>query len=343
MSQRFLFSILQIVLVMVVSVTGVFAQSIDSGNNGQFEFERSSTSFFTPSDTFNSKRFNYALGISATTYTGFSIGLYHAWYKQYPQEGFHFFNDVGEWSNMDKFGHVYTAYFQGVLCYKGARWTGLSDDKSILVGAICGGLFQTTIEIMDAYSSQWGFSAADFGANVAGIGFYALQQKYWKEQRITLKVSSLPRRYDDFFVTNADGVSVSLQDRADDLFGSSFPERFLKDYNAQAYWASVNVHSFLPEGNKWPSWLNVALGYGADNMFGGFENAWGPKDNRFTVPEDQYPRVQQYYLGLDLDLTKVKSNNDFVRGLLSIFNIFKAPSPAIELNSRGEVSFHLFR
>jgi len=337
----FLRLVLLVVPVMCSLTTTAQSRSIDS--DGGYQFDHRKTSFFTPSDTFNAKRFKYALGISATTYTGFSIGLYQTWYKQYPQEGFHFFNDVGEWNNMDKVGHVYTAYFQGVLCYKGAKWTGLNDDKSILVGAICGGLFQSTIEMMDAYSSQWGFSVADFGANITGIGIYALQQKYWKEQRITLKVSSLPSRYDDFSVTNSDGLSISLQERADDLFGTSYPERFLKDYNAQAYWASVNVHSFLPEGNKWPAWLNIALGYGADNMFGGFENTWGTEDNPYQVPENLYPRIQQYYLGLDLDLTKIKSNNDFVNGLLSIFNIFKAPSPAIELNSRGEVSFHFFR
>ena len=300
-------------------------------------------SFFTPADTFNQKRFNYALGISTTTYTGFSIALYQAWYKQYPQEGFHTFNDVGEWNDMDKVGHLYTAYFQGVLCYKGAKWTGLNDDKSILVGAICGGLFQTTIEMMDAFSSQWGFSVADIGANFTGIGLFALQQKYWGEQKIMLKVSSLPSSYPNYTVTGSNGTEVTLQQRANSLFGSSFPERFLKDYNAQAYWASFNVNSFLPDGNKWPVWLNLSLGYGSNNMFGGFENVWESEGEFFAVDKDAFPRVRQYYLGLDLDFTKIKTKNDFLKGLFSIFNIFKAPSPAIELNSKGEVSFHLFR
>ena len=301
------------------------------------------TSFFAPSDTFDQKRFNYAMGFSAVTYTGFSIGLYQAWYKQYPQEGFHTFNDYGEWGNMDKVGHLYTAYFQGVLCYKGAKWTGLSDDKSIMVGARCGGLFQTTIEMMDAFSSEWGFSIADMGANVTGIGLFALQQKYWGEQRIMFKVSSYPQKYDDFSVTGSNGTSISLQERADHLFGSSFAEKYLKDYNAQTYWASINVNSFLPENNKWPDWLNIALGYGSDNMFGGFENEWETDGEQFVLSDDTYPRVYQYYLGLDVDLTKIRTKNHFLKGVLSIFNIFKAPSPALEINSRGEVSFHIFR
>lgn len=324
--------------ILVVCILGVDSTLVFS----QIENNRK-IDFFAPSDTFNQKRFNYALGISATTYTAFSIGLYHAWYKQYPQEGFHIFNDGGEWNNMDKFGHVYTAYFQGVLCYKGAKWTGLSDNKSILVGAICGSLFQTTIEVMDGFSSQWGFSIYDMGANVTGIGIYALQQKYWKDQRITLKVSSIPSKYPEYSVIGANGNSISLQDRADDLFGASFAEKYLKDYNAQAYWASVNVHSFLPDGNKWPTWLNVAFGYGADNMFGGFENKWETDGEQFVVDSEAYPRTHQFYLGFDVDLTRIKTKNNFLKGVLSMFNIFKMPSPALELNSRGEFTFHILR
>ncbi|MFT4533920.1 MAG: hypothetical protein ACI9P5_001272 [Saprospiraceae bacterium] len=310
---------------------------------GQSTISQKKSSFFAPSDTFNQKRFNYALGFSTATYTGFSVGLYHTWYKQFEQEQFHTFNDWGEWNNMDKVGHLYTAYFQGVLCYKGAKWTGLSDNKSIMVGVICGGLFQTTLEVMDAFSSEWGFSMVDMGANISGIGLFALQQKYWGEQRIMIKVSSFPRNYDDFSIVGSNGTTVSLHERADNLFGSSFAEKYLKDYNAQAYWASINVNSFLPKNNKWPDWLNIALGYGADNMFGGFKNEWETDGERFVLAEDAYPRVHQYYLGLDFDFTKIKTKNHFLKGLFSIFNIFKAPSPALEINSKGEVSFHIFR
>lgn len=301
------------------------------------------SSFFAPSDTFNQKRFNYALGISATTYTGFSIGLYHTWYKQYPQEKFHFYDDFGEWNHMDKIGHIYTSYFQGVLCYKGAKWTGLSDDKSILVGAICGSLFQSTIEVMDGFSSQWGFSLTDMGANAVGIGLFAVQQKHWKEQKISLKVSSIPRNYPQFSVVGSNGTMVTLQERADNLFGTSFAEKFLKDYNAQVYWASISVESFLPQENKWPDWLNIAVGYGADNMYGGFENEWETDGEKFIVDESAYPRIHQFYIGFDLDLTKIKTENHFLKGVLSMFNIFKAPSPAIEINSQGEFTYHILR
>ncbi len=329
----------QIKLWFYILVLSVITSSI---HGQEFKLE-AQKSFFAVSDTFNKKRFNYALGISAVTYTGFSVGLYNTWYKKFPRESFHTFDDWGEWGHMDKIGHVYTAYFQGVLCYKGAKWTGLSDSKSILVGAICATMFQTTIEVMDGFSSNWGFSVTDFSANILGIGIYAAQQKYWKEQRIMLKVSSIPRSYPDFAVIGNNGTVSNLQERADNLFGASFPEQFLKDYNAQVYWASFNVHSFLPTGNKWPQWFNLAIGYGSDNMFGGFDNEWEVDGEHFSVDRDLFPRVHQYYLGFDLDLTKVRTQSPLLKGFLSIFNIFKMPSPAIELNSRREFTFHLFR
>ena len=300
-------------------------------------------SFFAPADTFDQKRFNYSLGVGLATYTGVSIGLWHTWYKQYPQEGFHFFNDLGEWNDVDKVGHVYSGYFQSLLCYEGAKWTGMSDRKAMWTGMICGGLFQTTIEVMDGFSTNWGFSIPDFAANVGGIGAFALQHKYWGEQRIQLKVSSHPVDYPAMEFYDEEGVFISsLQDRVDDLYGATFLERYLKDYNAQTIWASVNVVSFLGKDAKWPRWLNLALGYGAENLYGGFENVW-EVDNETISLGPEWERYHQFYLSFDLDFTKVKTKNHFLRGLLKIFNIFKMPAPALELNSRGEFTFHLFR
>ena len=150
-------------------------------------------------------------------------------------------------------GHFYTAYFQGVLCYKGARWTGLNKNKSILTGVILGTMFQSTLEVMDGFSDKWGFSVPDVTYNTLGVGAFVAQQWYWDEQRIQLKVSSYHRNYNSDPVFSITGETHStLETRANTLFGNSFVERFLKDYNAQTLWASVNIHSFLPDGNSFP-------------------------------------------------------------------------------------------
>lgn len=298
--------------------------------------------FFTPADTLNKKRFNLALTSSSLIYTGFSIGLYNTWYRQYPQSKFHLFNDWNEWNNMDKAGHVYTSYFQGVLCYKGANWTGLEEDNSILVGAICGTLFQSTIEVMDGFSDKWGFSVGDMAANLAGVGTFVAQQKVWGEQRINLKVSSWPKNYSTQDISSIGGTATTTLDaRATELFGKGFYESFLKDYNAQTIWASFNINSFIKKESAIPDWLNVAVGYGSENMFAGFENEWRNDNNeQFVLDNAVYPNYKQYYLGLDIDLTRIKVKSPFLKSLLSILNIFKLPLPAIEYNSLGKVRIH---
>ncbi|WP_235296709.1 DUF2279 domain-containing protein [Portibacter marinus] len=300
------------------------------------------SSFIVPADTLNKKRFKTAAVFAGTTYTGFSIGLYHAWYKDFEQAPFHFFDDWNEWNNMDKMGHFYTAYFQGVLCYKGARWTGLNERRSIWTGILLGTLFQSTIEVMDGFSEKWGFSVYDVAYNIAGVTAFGLQQNYWKEQRIQFKVSSYSRPYSRVPILARSGQEItSIENRADQLFGNSFAERFLKDYNAQTLWASVNIHSFLPEHNRFPKWLNLALGTGSENMFGGFENAWENNGAVFELSETSFPRYRQFFIGLDVDLTRLPIDNYYWNSLLSILNIFKLPGPAIEFNTLGQVKFHL--
>jgi hypothetical protein len=296
--------------------------------------------FFEPADTFNSSRFYTALAGSSVIVTGFSIALYNTWYTQYEQESFHFFNDWGEWNNLDKVGHIYTAYLQSVLCYKGAKWTGLSEGKSILTGAICGSLFQSTVEVFDGFSSKWGFSLSDFGANALGVGSFVAQQKAWGTQRILIKESVSTRSHSKMPIYSENGLlSSSLFNRSSDLFGSSTAERLLKDYNNQTYWLSFSPASFQ-HNSKWPEWLNIAMGYGSENLFGGFENTWIVGDETFILDSRVYPRYKQFYLSLDVDLTKIKTDNHFLKTLFSFFNIVKVPAPALEVNTTGEVIFH---
>lgn len=298
-----------------------------------------SLGFWEPSPTYNKNRFNKSLAFSTLAYTSFSAGLYITWYKQYPTEGFHTFDDMAEWKQVDKVGHIYTAYLQGVLCYKGAQWVGLSEGQSIATGIICGGLFQTTIEVMDGFSSEWGFSVGDFAANTIGIGAFALQQKNWGEQRIIFKESSWARSYSNDPISSVSGeATTSLDLRAKNLFGSGFLEKYLKDYNGQTYWASINVHSFLPESNTFPKWLNVAVGYGAQGLWGGFENQWEEDNQRYEL---DLPRYRQWYLSLDVDLTKIDTDNYFLKTILSVLNIIKVPAPAIEINTEGQIKLHL--
>lgn len=296
--------------------------------------------FFENAPKFDKKRFNYAFGFASTAYVGFSIGFYNAWYANYPQSKFHTFNDYGEWNQMDKAGHIFSGYFQSLFCYNGAKWAGLSENKSITTGIVAGTLFQTTIEVMDGFSKEWGFSVPDVAANVIGLGTFYVQQKTWKEQRITLKESSRPRTYPESRIYAQNGVDYTTEfHRAKSLYGSSWGERALKDYNVQTYWASINVKSFFPESN-WPAWANIAVGYGAENLFGGFNNTW-IDDNNNVYDYSAKKRYRQFYLALDYDLRKIKTKHHFLKAVLNTLNIYKFPAPAIEYNPIEGFKFHL--
>ena len=194
-------------------------------------------------------------------YSGAMVGLYAAWYKDYPQSNLHSFNDMPEWKGMDKMGHVYSVYAESLASMELWRWTGVSRKKRIWIGGLSGPVYHTVIEVLDGFSAEWGWSWADIGANFLGSGMLIAQELAWDEQRIQLKFSFHRKHYND----------PDLNQRSNKIFGNSTAERFLKDYNGQTYWLSTNVRSFFPE-SKWPAWLNVAVGTGAEGMFGAFEN-----------------------------------------------------------------------
>ena len=300
--------------------------------------------FFETPDSFNNTRFWVATGGTALVYTGTLIALNEAWYKDYPRSSFHFKDDWGEWENVDKMGHLFATYMYSKYMSGIARWTGIDENTADWIGVGSAMFFQTTVEVLDGFSEQWGFSWSDMAFNAIGAGMYIGQQKLWGEQRILVKWSSSPINYPDYTVTSTDGeYTMTLQQRVDQLYGTGFWERLLKDYNAQTVWASVNIYSFLREESKFPKWLNVAFGYGANNMFGGYENAWEYNGANYVLDPVDFPRYSQYYLTLDVDLSKIKTRSPFLRTLLDVLNVIKIPAPAVEFNKVDGVRFHAIK
>lgn len=271
------------------------------------------------------------------------VGLNELWYAEYPRSSFHFFDDRGEWEDMDKMGHLFTAYFESRWSYTGARWAGIERRKAMWLGASLGMLYQASVEVLDGFSEEWGFSLADVAFNTLGSAVFVTQELLWEEQRIVLKVSSNPLSYPDTEVFSVDGLNTDrLSRRAEDLFGSSYPASFLKDYNAMTIWASANIRSFMPnkKNSKLPPWLNVAVGIGAGNMYGGFVNQWETEDQLYRLDDELFPRHRQFYLSLDLDLTRIKTKSPFLKTLFTLANVIKIPAPTLEVNTLGGVRFH---
>ena len=277
---------------------------------------------------YNKKRVRLVTVANIVGYGGTLIALNYIWYAKYPRSGFHFFNDDAEWQQMDKVGHVYSAYLESNATMEMWRWAGLSRKKSIWFGGLSGVAYQSIIEILDGFSSEYGFSPGDFAANIIGSATFISQALAWDEQRIKLKFSFHRRNYGE----------NQLNMRADKLYGKSEAERFIKDYNGQTYWASANLKAFFPE-SRLPKWLNISIGYGAEGMFGGTKNLAIDKNGNVTFDRRDIQRYRQWYLAPDIDLTKINSKSKVVKVLLFVANSFKFPTPSLEF-SKGSFKAH---
>lgn len=258
------------------------------------------------------------------------IGLYNAWYKNYPQTGFHTFNDWPEWQQVDKVGHMYSAYSESRGSMELWRWTGMDRKKRIWLGGMSGAFYQTVIETLDGFSAGWGWSWGDFGANIVGSGILVSQELAWDEQRIQIKFSFHRKNYGD----------PALEHRSDVLYGNGVAERGLKDYNGQTYWASISLSSFLKKSG-WPPWLTLSVGYGAEGMFGARENRAFDDNGQVIFDRRDIRRYRQWYLAPDIDFTKIPTKSKALRLVFHVLNAFKCPAPTLELSNK-KIRGHLF-
>lgn len=308
-------------------------ESVDNPENLKI-YLRTYHSYQTDSNSYlltpeqKKKRIWLVAGANVVGYSATMIALSSAWYSQYDKTGFHTFNDFPEWKQMDKVGHLYAAYIESRASMEMWRWTGIDRKKRIWIGGMSGAAYQSVIEILDGFSAGWGWSWGDFGANILGSGALVAQELAWDEQRIKLKFSFHKRSYTD----------PSLNQRSDVLFGKSTPERMLKDYNGQTYWASTNLKPFFKNSNL-PPWLSVAIGYGAEGLFGGTENIGKDDTGNITFSRPDIKRYRQWYLAPDIDLSKIKTNSKALNFLFTVLSAFKFPAPALEF-SNGKFRLH---
>lgn len=277
---------------------------------------------------YNKKRIHLVTAANIAGYGGILIGLNAAWYANYPRSSFHFFNDNAEWLQVDKAGHMYGAYIESRASNELWRWAGLPRKKRIWISGLSGLAYQSIIEVLDGFSSEYGFSPGDYAANVLGSAIFTAQELAWDDQKIKLKFSFHRKNYGE----------ADLNARADAIFGKSESERFIKDYNAITDWASVDIRAFFPKAPV-PKWFAIALGYGAEGMFGARSNVAKDKNGNIIFDRSDIKRYRQWFLAPDIDLTKIKTRNKALRLLFVVASAFKFPTPSLEL-SNGSIKGH---
>jgi uncharacterized protein YfiM (DUF2279 family) len=285
-----------------------------------------SLKLFQPSIELNKKRLTTVVVGESVGYVGVMIGLNEMWYKDYPRSSFHGFNDNAEWMQMDKFGHANTAYYVGLAGIEVLRWSGVKDKRAIWFGGTLGLMFLTSLEVYDGFSEEWGASTGDVVSNIAGTGLLIGQELAWKEQRIRMKFSAHGSDY--------------AQHRPN-VLGSTPSERMFKDYNGQTNWLSMNPSMFLPAESKFPKWLNIAVGYGAEGMLFGDDAAAADCELTASICALHDP-YRQFYLSFDVDLSRLPVKSGFLRLLLKTVNFIKIPAPTLEFNRDGMKGYFFY-
>jgi hypothetical protein len=255
-------------------------------------------------------------------YVGSTIALYQVWYKESEQTHFHLFDDSKNWLQMDKVGHFYTNYQTSSLVSQMYQWTGLERKKAMWVGLGTGFAFQTTLEVMDGFSADWGFSVSDVAANAGGALLYGLQEGFWQEQKILPKFSFYPSPYAQY---------------RPNILGKNFSEQLLKDYNGQTYWLTFSPGN-IDALNKVPKWLCLSIGYSVNEKIVGDEEVYTYQSNTELIEFNSY---RQYLFSLDIDFSKIPCQRKWVKTILNQLNYLKIPFPAVSFSKEGS-SFHPF-
>ncbi len=246
--------------------------------------------------------------ITGAVYVGSMSTLYQAWYRDYPFQKFHFFNDFPEWKCMDKLGHATTSWWAAQCLYNGQKLSGITKGDELFRAALIPLCFMTTIEVFDGFSSGWGFSLGDMSANVGGLSLFLIQEHYWNEQKITLKYS--------FHHTD-------LAAKRPALLGANKIEQLLKDYNGQTYWINAPINR--------KGWLCISLGYGASGMLGARNNMWTNESGSYDY--SSIPRYSTWSLSMDIDLLKLPFKSKGWKWFSTTFRWIKIPAPTVQWSS----------
>ena len=257
-----------------------------------------------------------AIAFESTYYLGAMVVLQNTWYQNRKVVPFHFYNDNKGYLQVDKFGHTFGSYIESYIGYHTLLHRGVNRTKALIYGGSLGFILQTPIEIMDGIHEGWGFSWGDMAANALGSGIVVGQELLFNEQLLKYKFSYWESSYSH---------------RANGYLGKTTMDRLLKDYNGHTYWLSMPVNKIIPN-KQIPKWLNIALGYGANGMYGEYENI--SNYNGIDIPATT--RYRQYLLSLDIDWPKIKTNSKFLRTVLQGLTFVKLPFPSLEYNTMGK-------
>jgi hypothetical protein len=222
----------------------------------------------------------------------------------------HYYQEVTFWSatqsfrirdNWDEslsanyFGHAIAGYYISYVSTQAFIASGISYKLAPVYGALTGLGYQVYVEVLDGFGSDFSLSPYEMYANVLGVTYFTLSQYIPSLQNWTPKYSYWPSTWYGQLPKAASQTPID-------------------DYSAWNFWVSGNINNITNGSLKpfWPSWLNVAVGYGARNL--GY-----PDESRLIT------------LSLDYDLVKLlPDGSNSWNWFKQTLNFVKLPSPTIE-------------
>ena len=208
---------------------------------------------------------------------------------------------------IDKVGHFYSGRIISDLYVRAVRWSGKSEEQSLLWGGILGTAVHGFVEIKDGYSPTWGFSMYDFMSGSLGSFYPYFQSKSRFLNALDIKYSYYPKYtyYYDF-----------INRRGNDFFD---------DYMNATFWFTFNPKRYKPVSN-WPKWLGISVGIGVDETLNNY-NLKMPGGNA-----DWGKGGYEFYLAPDIDFEGLLPKRPFWKNLGHALNYIKFPTPVIRLS-----------
>ncbi|HQI76555.1 MAG TPA: DUF2279 domain-containing protein [Candidatus Latescibacteria bacterium] len=216
---------------------------------------------------------------------------------------------INDWWNgyameVDKAAHAFAGQSMARLAAESYEWTGMTRTQALFWGGVTSLATLSQVEVLDGYTAKFGFSTADYAANIAGA-FFPLAQEMWHPLKtVTFKISYHTRRFEEH------GNNGNI----------------LEDYDRQTYWLVLNLKETLPRpvSGAVPAWLGIAAGYGVENAFA------------------SSGRMREYYLGLDIDPTRANVGPGWLSRALAPLRYVHLPSPAVRFREDGTRFFALY-
>ena len=244
------------------------------------------------------------------------VGINEVWYKNYARSDFHFFDDLKEWNGMDKIGHACTSYQLNKISHSLFEKNNIK--KPLLKSSVYTFGYMLGVELLDGYSTEWGFSIYDVIGNGLGTILYTFQERKFKNQPFKIKFSSHKSTY------------ASCRPS---LLGENRLQQILKDYNGQTYWLTFNYNELWNKRIKLFDYIDFAFGYSIDGFTGGHNNPEISSCNCLINDCNNLKRTSQFIFSVDLNTSKIKNKHPILGKFLLPFDIVKIPFPAFILNN----------